>query len=387
MPEGDGGARRAFLRRSLGEAAAAALDAVARTAPLTPRERGAAAVLASVDHLVVLSFAGRPRAQVFGALDGDGGAEFSGGTDEVMTAPDRGASSPGGRFAPEMLPVHTLLARSFARAARWEADGRDPLQSIVRAASETSTPWALAIDERQGVSTTLLGDREWHRPGAVEAAGGALVTLGRLRSDAAQGSLPPVVLVEPRSLGDPADFASAEELGEQRSSDARRAEHLLHEVYDLVRTLERDGHRAVLLVTARGTGGEVPALVVASGVRPGSRIEAPLGSAVPALLLRSRWADDRRALADEGVLAIVEAVAGPLRPLSRWPRTAPAFAPTRPEAVASQRLVAALRAVGLADTPGETPDQALARLRDEAPGASIHSDEARIRTTREGRGR
>lgn len=387
MPEGDGGARRAFLRRSLGEAAAAALDAVASTAPLIPRERNAAEVLASVDHLVVLSFAGRPRAQVFGALDGDGGPEFSGGTDEVMTAPDRDETPPGGRFAPDMLPVHTLLARSFARAARWEADGRDPLRLIVRAASGTSTHWALAIDERQGVSTTLLGDREWHRPGAVEAAGGELVTLGRLRSDAARGSLPPVVLVEPRSLVDPADFASAEELGEQRSADARRAEHLLHEVYDLARTLERDGRRVVLLVIGRGAGGEVPALVVASGTRPGSRIEVPLGSAVPALLLRARWADDRGALADEGVLAIAEAVAGPLRPLSRWPRTAPAFAPTSPAPVASPRLGAALRAVGLADTPGETPDQALARLRGGAPGASIHSDEARIRATREGRGR
>lgn len=387
MPERDGGARRAFLRRSVGEAAAAALDAVARTAPLTPRERAAASVLAAVDHLVVLSFAPRARDEVFGGLDGDSGLEFSGSTDEVMTAPAHDEQTAGRRFAPQMLPVHTLLARSFARAARWEADGRDPLRQLVQAARETSTPWALVVDERQGVSTTLLGVQEWHRAGAVEAAGGALVTLGGLRGDVARGVLAPVVLVEPRSLVDPADFAAADELGEPRSADARRAEQLLHEVYDLVRDLERDGREVVLLVAARGAAGAVPALVVAGGARAGTTIQTPLGAGAPALLLRARWAADRRALADDGVLALAEAVAGPVRPLSRWPRTAPAFTPSGPSAVASPRLLDALRAVGLVATPGEASDHALARLRDRVPGASLHSEQARIRAMREGRRR
>ncbi|WKK71408.1 hypothetical protein Q0F99_18815 [Rathayibacter oskolensis] len=120
----------------------------------------------------MLSFAGRDRAQVFGALDGDPGIEFSGGTDEVMTAPGLGEHELGERFAPEMLPVHTLLARSFARADRWSGDGRDPLQLLLRAARDTSTPWALVVDEDQGVSTTLLDDPAWggrgrsQRPGA-----------------------------------------------------------------------------------------------------------------------------------------------------------------------------------------------------------------------------
>ncbi|KQQ00665.1 MULTISPECIES: hypothetical protein [unclassified Rathayibacter] len=387
MPDGDGGARRAFLRRSFGEAAAVALDAVARVGPQPPREKAAAASLAAIDHLVVLSFAGRDRVQVFGGLDGDPGAEFSGGTDEVMTAPALGAEALGERFAPEMLPVHTLLAHSFARADRWSSDGRDPLAILLRAARDTSTPWALVVDGRQGVSTTLLVDPGGWPPGVVADAAGSLLTVADLQRRAATGGLPPVVLIEPRSLIDPADFASARELGEPRSADARRAEQLLHEVYDAARSLERAGRRVLLLVTARGEGAEVPALLVASGAGAGARIDARLDAATPALLLRARWDADRRALADEGVLALVEAASGPQRPLSRWPRTAPAFAPTRPEAAVPPRLTAALRRSGLADSPGETADHALVRLRAGAPWASIHSDEAAIRDARGGRER
>ena len=387
MPEG-GGARRAFLRRSFGEAAGVALDAAARSAPLTVRERAAAASLAPVDHLVVLRFAGRPRAQVFGELDGDPGDEFAGSTDEVMTSPARDGASASGRFAPAMLPVHTLLARSFARAAHWSADGRDPLRLLLAAARSASIPWLLVADERQGVSTTLLADHD--RGGVVDAvgAGGAVLTLAGLkRILAGSGALPPLVLVEPRSLVDPADFASAVDLGESRSADARRAEQLLHEVYEVVRALEAEGRRSILLVAARGSSGEVPSLVVAPGARGGDRIEAPLDAGTPALLLRARFASDRRALADEGVLALAEAVAGPPRALSRWPRTAPAFTPTPPAASVPPRLTAALRLAGLPEIADETADHALARLRAAVPGASVHSDEARIRATRGGRSR
>ncbi|QHF24262.1 hypothetical protein GTU73_09720 [Rathayibacter sp. VKM Ac-2804] len=245
MPDRPGEERRAFLRRSLAEAASTALDAAARTAPLSARERAAAAALARIDHLVVLSFAGRPRRQILGSVDGEagagfsGGTEFSGSTDEVMTAP--GPGTPGDRFDPAMLPVHTLLARSFARADHWRADGRDPLRALLHSARDAGTPWSLVVDDRQGVSSTLLADPDWpHRdPSAVADAGGALLALSGLTEAAAAGSLSPVVLVEPRSLVDPADFAAADDPSAARSADARTAERLLHETVDAVRAGSR----------------------------------------------------------------------------------------------------------------------------------------------------
>ncbi|WP_236713739.1 hypothetical protein, partial [Rathayibacter tanaceti] len=157
-------------------------------------------MLEDLDHLVVLSFAARSRAEVFGVLDGESGPVHSGDTDDVMTAPGAG-DPPGSRFAPGMLPVHTLLATAFARADHGWADGRDPLLLTLEAARRTATPWALCVDERQGVSTTLLADPEWplSDPGAARDAGGRLVPLATLGTALASGSLPPVVLVEPRS--------------------------------------------------------------------------------------------------------------------------------------------------------------------------------------------
>ncbi|MDY0912585.1 hypothetical protein [Rathayibacter festucae] len=387
MPDRPGEERRAFLRRSLAEAASTALDAVARAAPLTARERAAAAALARIDHLVVLSFAGRPRRQVFGALDGVPGADFAGGTDEVLTAP--GPGTPGDRFAPAMLPVHTLLAHSFARADHWRADGRDPLRSLLDSARHAGTPWALVVDDRQGVSTTLLADPEWphHGPAAVAAAGGALLPLSSFAGVAAAGALPPVVLVEPRSLVAPADFAAADDPSASRSADARVAERLLHETVVAVRAAESVGRRVLLLVIARGQAdrpGDVPALVIASSARPSDRLTARLGPATPALLHRARFAGDRRALADDGVLAVAEALSGPARPLSRFPRTAPAFTPEDRERSIGPALAAALAAAGVTGAPADA-GQALTMLRAAAPGASLHSPEARIRGTREGR--
>ncbi|ROS29642.1 hypothetical protein EDF22_1388 [Rathayibacter sp. PhB127] len=387
MPDRPGEERRAFLRRSFAEAASTALDAAARAVPLTPRERDAAALLARIDHLVVLSFAGRPRAQVFGALDGEPGSDFAGGTDEVLTAPGPGTA--GDRFAPAMLPVHTLLARSFARADHWRADGRDPLGLLLRSAQDEGTPWTLVVDDRQGVSTTLLADPDrWHRgPGAVAAAGGALLPLSGLAEAAAAGALPPVVLVEPRSLVDPADFAAAADPSASRSADARVAERLLHETVDAARAAESAGRRVLLLVTARGQAdrpGDVPALLIASSARPGERLSAALAPTTPALLHRARFAADRRALGDAGVLAVAEALSGPARPLSRYPRTAPAFAPEGREHSIGPALAAALAAAGVTAEPGDV-EQALMMLRAAAPGASLHSPEARIRGTREGR--
>jgi hypothetical protein len=386
MPDRPGEERRAFLRRSLAEAASTALDAAARAVPLTSREREAAAALARIDHLVVLSFAGRPRAQVFGALDGESGIDFAGGTDEVLTAPGPGTA--GDRFAPAMLPVHTLLAHSFARADHWRADGRDPLRLLLDSARHAGTPWSLVVDDRQGVSTTLLADPDpMHRDPAVAAAGGALLPLSGLAKAAAMGSLPPVVLVEPRSLVDPADFAATGDPGRSRSADARTAERLLHETVDAARAAESAGRRVLLLVTARGRSdrpGDVPALLIASSARPGDRLTARLGPATPALLHRARFAADRRALADDGVLAVAEALSGPARPLSRYPRTAPAFAPEDPERSIGPALAAALAAAGVTAEPDDV-DQALMMLRAAAPGASLHSPEARIRGTREGR--
>ncbi|MWV58184.1 hypothetical protein [Rathayibacter sp. VKM Ac-2754] len=377
MPEPAGGERRAFLRRSFAEAASAAIEAVGRSAPPTPRESAAAAALAGIDHVVVVAFAGRPRHQVFGALDGEDGVEFEGDTDEVMTAPalDDGV----GRFAPEMLPVHTLLARSFARVEHWWADGADPLPGLLRAAHDSATPWALVVDDRQGLSTTLLEAQD-HR------ASGSLVPLSRLAPLATAGELPPVVVVEPRSLVAPADFSSAAELGEPRSADARAAEDLLHSVYSAVRAGERAGRRMLLLVVSRGSRsrpGEVPALVIASGVRPGAGIDAPVTASTLPRLLRARFAGDRRALSDGGVLALAEAIAGPLRPLSRWPQTASAFVPPSTDRV-TPRLASAL----LRHTEGataETAQSALALLRAARPDASLHSDQARIPGSREGR--
>ncbi|MCJ1687828.1 hypothetical protein [Rathayibacter sp. VKM Ac-2927] len=387
MPDRPGEERRAFLRRSLAEAASTALDAAARAVPLTTREREAAAALARIDHLVVVSFAGRPRREVFGALDGEPGTDFAGGTDEVLTAP--GPGTEGDRFTPAMLPVHTLLAQSFARADHWRADGRDPLRSLLDSARHVGTPWCLVVDDRQGVSTTLLADPEWphHDPAAVAAAEGVLLPLSRLAEAAAAGTLPPVVLVEPRSLVDPADFAAADDPSASRSADARVAERLLHETVDAVRAAESAGRRVLLLVIARGQAGrpgDVPALLIASSARPGDRLTARLGPATPALLHRARFAADRRALADDGVLAVAEALSGPARPLSRYPRTAPAFAPEDRERSIGPALAAALAAAGVSGAPLDV-DQALMMLRAAAPGASLHSREARIRSTREGR--
>ncbi|ROQ64200.1 hypothetical protein EDF36_1157 [Rathayibacter sp. PhB152] len=386
MPDRPGEERRAFLRRSLAEAASTALDAAANAVPLTPRERAAAAALARIDHLVVVSFAGRPRRQVFGALDGEPGSDFAGGTDEVLTAPGPGTA--GDRFAPAMLPVHTLLAHSFARADHWRADGRDPLRLLLDSAWHAGTPWSLVVDDRQGVSTTLLADPDpMHRDPAVAAAGGALLPLSGLAKAAAMGALPPVVLVEPRSLVDPADFAAADDPGRSRSADARTAERLLHETVDAARAAESAGRRVLLVVTARGRSdrpGDVPALLIASSARPGDRLTARLGPATPALLHRARFAADRRALGDAGVLAVAEALSGPARPLSRYPRTAPAFAPEGREHSIGPALAAALAAAGVTAEPGDV-EQALMMLRAAAPGASLHSPEARIRGTREGR--
>jgi hypothetical protein len=387
MPDRPGEERRAFLRRSFAEAASTALDAAARAVPLTPRERDAAAALARIDHLVVLSFAGRPRAQVFGALDGEPGSDFAGGTDEVLTAPGPGTA--GDRFAPAMLPVHTLLARSFARADHWRADGRDPLRSLLDSARHAGTPWSLVVDDRQGVSTTLLADpdRPHRDSSAIAAAGGTLLPLSGFARAAAAGALPPVVLVEPRSLVDPADFAAAADPSASRSADARAAERLLHETVEAVRAAESAGRRVLLLVTARGQAdrpGDVPALLIASSARPGARLSAALAPTTPALLHRARFAADRRALADAGVLAVAEALSGPARPLSRYPRTAPAFAPEDGEHSIGPALAAALAAAGVTAEPGDV-EQALMMLRAAAPGASLHSPEARIRGTREGR--
>ncbi|NQX03647.1 hypothetical protein HQQ82_02415 [Rathayibacter sp. VKM Ac-2856] len=387
MPDRPGEERRAFLRRSLAEVASTALDAAARAAPLSARERAAAAALARIDHLVVLSFAGRPRRQILGALDGDPGVDFAGGTDEVMTAP--GPGTPGDRFDPAMLPVHTLLARSFARADHWRADGRDPLRSLLDSARDAGTPWSLVVDDRQGVSSTLLGDPDWpHRdPSAVSDAGGELVALSGLAEAAAGGSLSPVVLIEPRSLVDPADFAASDDPSAERSADARSAERLLHETVDAVRAAESAGHRVLLLVTARGRAdrpGDVPVLLVASSARPGDRLTARLGPTTPALLHRARFGADRRALADDGVLAVAEALSGAARPLSRFPRTAPAFAPENRERSIGPALASVLAAAGVPAEPGDA-DHALMLLRAAVPGASLHSPQARIRGTREGR--
>ncbi|ROP48302.1 MULTISPECIES: hypothetical protein [unclassified Rathayibacter] len=387
MSDRPGEERRAFLRRSFAEAASTALDAAARAVPLTPRERDAAAALARIDHLVVLSFDGRPRRQVFGALDGEPGSDFAGGTDEVLTAP--GPGTPGDRFTPAMLPVHTLLAHSFARADHWRADGRDPLRSLLDSVRHAGTDWSLVVDDRQGVSTTLLADPEWphHDFAVAAAAGGALLPLSGFAGVAAAGSLPPVVLVEPRSLVDPADFAAADDPSASRSADARVAERLLHESVDAARAAESAGRRVLLLVTARGQAdrpGDVPALLVASSARPGERLSAALAPTTPALLHRARFAADRRALADAGVLAVAEALSGPARPLSRYPRTAPAFAPEDRGHSMGPALAAALAAAGVTAEPGDV-EQALMMLRAAAPGASLHSPEARIRGTREGR--
>ncbi|SMH37265.1 hypothetical protein SAMN06295885_1324 [Rathayibacter oskolensis] len=326
---------------------------------------------------------------MLGALDGEQGIDFNGSTDEVMT-PRAADDRADGRFAPEMLPVHTALALAFARAGHWSADGRDPLVDLIAASRTAGTPWALVVDDRQGVSTTLLAaGRPVDEPHSVEREGGELVPLGELHDRVLGGALPPVVLVEPRSLVDPADLASAVELGEARGADARAAEELLHTVYSAVRVGERSGRRMLLVVVGRGSAadpGEVPVLVIASGVRAASRIETPLGPSTLPHLVRARFARDPRALADPGVLALAEALSAPLRPLSRWPLTSPAFLPSSRGGGVPPRLHAALLRAGLGDPRAhESVDEALDRLRAASPGATVHPRRERSRDTRRGR--
>ncbi|QHC59059.1 hypothetical protein [Rathayibacter sp. VKM Ac-2760] len=84
------------------------------------------------------------------------------------------------------------------------------------------------------------------------------------------------------------------------------------------------------------------------------------------------------------MLAVAEALSGAARPLSRFPRTAPAFAPERRELSITPTLAAALAAAGVSEASGDA-EHALQLLRAAAPGASLHSRQAGIRRAREGR--
>lgn len=307
-----------------------------------------------IDRLIVLSFAGRSFDCVFGRVEssstgavydgvvaggaGGGAARvYSGSTDEVMRSPSDADRSAG--FAPEMLPVHTMLAREFTVFDAWYSTGADPLFIAVGAAIGAGVPWALYSDTAAEPSS-LVEEHPWL--GTAGFAGNRRAMCD-FAVHAQRRTLPALVVVEPRSIVSRQDFSvGPARQGGAGPADARAAEGLLHEVYDAVRRFCDDG--TLLVVTARdgsttadhrehlGSDGalvsRVPAFCVGARVARGGVVSTPCRNEVLADAVAT-LAPPRQSGVQSTSPAFLRQAVDPDRPRVRasWPGTSAPYVP------------------------------------------------------------
>ncbi|UOE45333.1 alkaline phosphatase family protein [Agromyces larvae] len=218
-----------------------------------------------------------------------------------------------GSFSPDMLPVLSTLAKSFAVFDAWHCAvpsqtfcnrsffhastshgfvtnkhhggydkwlDADASPTIFNRLEDAGLSWRIYFDDLQLVSFTGV----LHAP-ALERYWRTdhFATMDRFEQDAAEGTLPAYAFIEPRMIYNHNDFhppvgklresdVGGEEIVDSALSDVRAGEALVHRVYEAIRTSRTpDGSNAVntlLLITFDEHGGTYDHVVPPAGRPP-----------------------------------------------------------------------------------------------------------------------
>lgn len=254
-----------------------------------------------------------------------------------------------GSFSPEMLPVTSTLARSFAVYDAWfcgvpsqtfcnrsffnastssgfvtndgGAEGylkweRNIAPTIFNKLEEAGISWAVYFDESQVISLTGFINIAALRPFWKTRFFG----MKRFHEDAAAGKLPAYAFVEPRLIFNHNDMhppvasfgftgTDGTEITVGAMDDIRAGEILLHEVYSSIRTATSltgsNAMNTMLLVTFDEHGGTYDHVAPPSAIPPGPIAEPEmgftfdrLGVRVPAIAI-SAWTKSGTIINDE----------------------------------------------------------------------------------------